>query len=75
MGGGGGGGVGGTIKSIFRFSKNLLVYYGKWCNLIGYATRYIFVNRYRVAASNATRLNFSQKNNTYSLFFKIILKE
>ena len=44
---------------IFRLSKTLLVYYCKCCNLIGYANRYIFVNRYRVAATNATRPSFS----------------
>ena len=43
------------------FSKNLLVYYWKCCNLIGYATRYLLVNRYRVAASIATRSSFSPK--------------
>ena len=46
---------------LYSFSKNLLVYYCKCCNLIGYATRYLFVNRYRVAASNTTRPSFSQK--------------
>ena len=35
----------------------------------------IFVNRYRVAASNTTRLGFSQKNNAYSSFFEIILNK
>ena len=42
----------------YIFSKNLLVYYFNYCiyyfnycTLIGYATRYLFVNRYRVAAS------------------------
>ena len=45
------------------FSKNLVVYYCKYCNLIGYATRYLFVNRYRVAVSNATRPSSLQKNN------------
>ena len=48
--------------SMYIFSKNLLVYYCKCCNLIGYATRYLFVNRYRVAVSNATRSSFSKKN-------------
>ena len=57
------------------FSKNVLVYYCKYCNLIGYATRYLFVNRYRVAASNATRPRFSQKNNAHISFFEIILKK
>ena len=60
---------------LYSFSKNLLVYYCKCCNLIGYATRYLFVNRYRVAASNATRPSFSQKNNAFSSFFEIILKK
>ena len=34
-------------KDIYIFSKNenVLVYYCKCCNLIGYATRYLFVNR------------------------------
>ena len=36
---------------IFRLSETLLVYYYKCCNLIGYANRYVFVNRYRVAAT------------------------
>ena len=27
--------------------------------------RYLFINRYQVAASNAARLRFSQKNNAY----------
>ena len=49
----------------YIFSKNLLVYYFNYCiyyfnycTLIGYATRYLFVNRYRVAASNGTRPSF-----------------
>ena len=54
---------------IYIFSKNIVVYYCKCCNLIGYGTRYLFVNRYGVAASNATRPSFSQKNNAYSSFF------
>ena len=44
------------IKQIYKLtiiSKNFLVYYCKCCNLIGYATRYLFVNGYRVVASNA----------------------
>ena len=36
-------------------------------------TRYLFVNRYRIAASNATRPSFSQKYNAYSSYFEIIL--
>ena len=28
---------------IYILSKNLVVYYCKCCNLIGYATRYVFV--------------------------------
>ena len=39
---------------IYIYSKNLLVYYFKYYTTIGYATRYLFVNRYRVAANNAT---------------------
>ena len=27
--------------NLIPFSKNLLVYYCKWCNLIGYATHYL----------------------------------
>ena len=40
-------------ENMVRYSKGLLVYYYycNWCNLNGYATRYLFVNRYRVAAS------------------------
>ena len=61
---------------IIQFSKNVLVYYCKCCNLIGYATGYLFVNRYRVAAtSNTTRPSFSEKSNAYSLFLEIILKK
>ena len=56
------------------FSKNLLVYYCKCCNLIGYATRYLFVNRYRVVAI-LTRLGRVLLNNAYSSFFQIILKK
>ena len=44
------------------------------CNLIGYATRCLFVNRYRVAASNATRPLFPKKRCLF-LVFKIILKK
>ena len=44
-----------------------LVYYCKCCNLIGYATRYLFVNRYRVVVSNATRPSFSQKTTMHIL--------
>ena len=58
-----------------HFYDNKYKYYCKCCNLIGYATRYLFVNRYRVAASNATRPSFSQKNNAYFSFFEIILKK
>ena len=36
---------------------------------------YCIVNRYRVAASNATKQSFSQKANAYSKFFEIILKK
>ena len=50
-------------------SKSLLAYYYKCCNLIGYATRYLFVNRYRVAASNATRPSFSQNKQCLFLVF------
>ena len=32
-----------TSHIIYIFSKNLVVYYCKCCNLIGYATRYVFV--------------------------------
>ena len=43
------------IQCIYQLSKNLLGY-GKCCNLIGYATRYLVVNRRvtrdRVTASN-----------------------
>ena len=54
---------------IYIFSKNLLVYYCKCCNLIGYATRYLFVNIYQVAASNATKPSFSQKKQCLFLVF------
>ena len=35
----------GKASLLTIISKNLLVYYCKRCNLIGYATRYLFVNR------------------------------
>ena len=47
--------------TITVISKTVLVYYCKWCNLLGYATRYLFVNIYRVAATNTARPIFSQK--------------
>ena len=34
---------------IYIFSRNLVEYYCKCCNLIDYATRYLFVDKYRVA--------------------------
>ena len=34
------------IMHLYHGCKNLLVYYCKCCNLIGYATRYLFVHRY-----------------------------
>ena len=34
-------------------------------HLIGYATRYLFANRYHVAAIDVARPSFSQKNNAY----------
>ena len=58
---------------LFLFSKNLVEYYCKCCNVICYGTHYLFVNRYQVAACNVTRQSFTQKNN--SSFFKIILKK
>ena len=49
----------------------------KHCNLIGYTTRYLFVNRYRVAfrklRDNAEFFKKNKKNNAYSLFFEIIV--
>ena len=66
----------GKASLLTIISKNLLVYYCKCCNLIGYATRYLFVNRYPVATSNATRPSFSQKYNARAIsFFEIILKK
>ena len=49
-------------------SKQLHVHYCKCCNLIGYGTRYLFVNTYWVAASNTTRPSFSRKGNAYIFF-------
>ena len=54
---------------IYIFSKNLLVYYCKCYNMIGCGTRYLFVNRYRIAASNSTRPSFSQKKQCLFLVF------
>ena len=51
-------------------SKNLVIYHCKCCNLIGYATRNLFVNRYRVVVTNVTRLSFSQKKQCYYSFFE-----
>ncbi len=34
---------------IYLFSRIILVYYCKCCNLIGYSTRYLFLDRLRVA--------------------------
>ena len=45
------------------------------CSLIGYATRYLFIIRYRVATSNTARPIFSTKNNAYYLFYEVILKK
>ena len=58
-----------TVLNLMHISKNLLVYYCKCCNLIGYTTsRYLFINRYRVAVSTcATRPSFSGGNNAYFL--------
>ena len=55
---------------VYIFSKNLVVYYCKCCNLIGYTTSYLFVNRYQVAASNATRPSFRK-----TIAFEIISKK
>ena len=64
------------FREVYIFSKNLLVHYSKYCNLIGHATRYLFVNIYWVAVSNAARPSFSQKDNaTYCSFIEIILKK
>ena len=47
-----------------------------WLMANGYATRYLFVNIYRVAARYRDRaLFFEEKNNAYSLFFEIIVKK
>ena len=57
-------------NTLAHFSKNLVVYYcTKCCNLIGCATRYLFVNRYRVAAS-ITRQGrvFSKKQCLFLVF-------
>ena len=54
---------------VYSFSKNLVIYYCKCCNLIGYTTHYLFVNRYRVVASNATRPSFSQKKCLFLVFW------
>ena len=55
---------------LFFTSKILVVYYCKCFSLIGYATRYVFVDRYRVAASNATRQSFFLKKTTLISFSK-----
>ena len=40
------------------------------CNLRYINIKHNYYYRYRVAASDATRPSFSQKNNAYSLFLK-----
>ena len=44
-GGGGGGGQKYPLWAISLFSKIILVYYCKCCNLIGYPTHYLFLDR------------------------------
>ena len=61
--------------NLSTFSKNLVVYYCKWCTPIGYTTRYLFVNGYRVAASNATRSSFSLKKQCLFFVFRNNIKE
>ena len=58
---------------LLYYSKNLyVVYYCKCCNLIGYATRYLFVNRYRVAVSETTRPSFSEHSYLISCILSLI---
>ena len=42
-------GLASTICTICHFSRIMLIYYCKYCNLIGYSTRYLFLDRQRVA--------------------------
>ena len=55
------------LINLSLLSENLVVYYCRCCNVICYATRYLFVNtRYPVAASNAKkkqRVFFVFRNN------------
>ena len=61
------------LINLSLLSENLVVYYCRCCNVICYATRYLFVNtRYPVAASNATSFS-RKKKSAYSSFFEIIL--
>ena len=53
------------------FSKNLVVYYCKCCNLIGYATLYLFVNRYRVTRQGRV---FRRKTMLIPCFLKDFLR-
>ena len=57
------------ISPLQIFSKNFLVYFCKCCNLIGYATRYIFVDRYPGAARNATTSSFFASKRCLFLIF------
>ena len=62
-----------VVNQIIRIFKNILVHYCKWCNLIGYATRYLFVDRYRVTRRG--RVFFRKKKQCLFLVFEIILKK
>ena len=56
-----------SIMQYQQLVKTYTFYYCKCCNLIGYFTRYLFVNRYRVAAMPS----FSQKKyDAFSSFFR-----
>ena len=60
---------------IYIYSKDLLVYYLNAAIWLATYTCYLFVNRYRVAASTATKPSFFQNNNAFSSLFEIILKK
>ena len=58
------------ITTVFQINKNLLIYmcYCKSCNLIGYNTHYLFINRYRVATINVTRQKEFSKSSSQFLW-------
>ena len=55
---------------LLAVSKNILAYYCKRYNLIGYVRYSLPIRRYRVAASNATKSSVSQKKQCLFLILR-----